>query len=75
MSKPKKKRDKKYTGRDAKPTVELVKVHRVNAVVRSNWRQWIYERRKLLRTTAIVVAVVAIVVFLIVQAFMAIGGK
>jgi len=75
MSKSKKKRDKKYAGRDAKPTQNLVKVHRVNAVVRSNWRQWVYERRKFLRTAAIVVAVVTVVVFLIVQAFMAIGGR
>jgi CHASE3 domain sensor protein len=74
MSKSKKKRDKKYTGRDAKPTQNLVKVHRVNAVVRSNWRQWIHERRKMLKRTTIIVVIVAAVIFLIVQAVMAIRG-
>ena len=73
MSKSKKKRDKKYQGRDAKPQQNLIKVHKKSAVVRSDWQQWIYDRRKFLRNTAIVVAVVGVVVFLIVQAVIAIS--
>ena len=72
MGKSKKKRDKKYSGPDAKNAGDnLVRVRRVNAVVRSDWRQWVYERRKFLRTVAIVAIVAAVVIFLIVQAVLA----
>jgi len=69
MGKPKKKRNKKYTGVDAKQTDNVVRVHKVAAVVRSPLKQWLHEHKKLLRRGAIVVTIVAVIVFLIVQAF------
>jgi negative regulator of sigma E activity len=74
MSKSKKKRNKKYTGVDAKSNDDVVRVHKVNAVVRSPFKQWLHEHKKLVRRVAIAAVVVALVAFLIVQAIMAIGG-
>jgi negative regulator of sigma E activity len=74
MSKSKKKRNKKYTGPDAKTNDGLVRVHKVNAVVRSPFQQWVHEHKKLVKRVAIAAAVVAVVVFLIVQAFIAMNG-
>ncbi|MCL2451406.1 hypothetical protein FWD20_00765 [Candidatus Saccharibacteria bacterium] len=69
MGKSKKKRNKKYAGVDAKQTDNVMRVHRVAAVVRSPLQQWLHEHRKLVRRGAIAVAIVAVVVFIIVQAF------
>jgi hypothetical protein len=52
MSKARKKRNKKYTGRDAK-TPDMVEIHRVSAVVRSPRRQWLFEHKTMLRRVGI----------------------
>jgi len=65
MSKSKKKRAKKYTGVDAKQTGSVVRVHKVAAVVRSPFKQWVYEHRKLIKRVTIAVVVVAVFVFLL----------
>jgi len=72
MSKSKKKRTKKYNGIDTKQTNNLVRVHKVNAVVRSPFKQWLHEHRKMVKNIIIAVLVVAGIVFLIVQAAIAV---
>jgi hypothetical protein len=74
MSKSKKKRNKKYTGIEAKSNDNLVRVHKVAAVVRSPFKQWVHEHKKFLKRAAIIAAVVGVVVFLIVQAFIAMSN-
>ena len=74
MGKSKKKRNKKYTGQDARVDDNSVRVHKVNAVVRGPFKQWVHEHNKFLKRTAIVVAVASVVIFLIVQAFIAISS-
>jgi hypothetical protein len=73
MSKSKKKRNKKYAGIDAKSDDNLVRVHKVNAVVRSPFRQWVHEHQKFLKRVAIATVIVGAVVFLVVQAFIALN--
>ena len=63
MAKQKKKRNKKYTGADAKNSQP--NVIRVQAVRRSPAKQWWHEKKKIVKTVAIVVAVVALLVWLI----------
>ena len=48
-----KKRDKKYTGVNAKQSTGIVRVHKVNAVVRSDFGQWIFEHKTMLKNIAI----------------------
>lgn len=74
MSKSKKKRNKKYVGIDAKSDTNLTRVHKVNAVVRSPFKQWLHEHKKFLKRVAIAVVIIGIVVFLIVQAFIAMSN-
>jgi hypothetical protein len=74
MSKSKKKRNKKYSGVDAKSADNLVRVHKVNAVVRSPFGQWLHEHKKFLRRAGVVALVVGVVVFLVVQAFIAMSA-
>lgn len=57
-----KKRNKKYTGIDAKQPTNLVRVHRVNAVVRSSFGQWLYDHRTMLKYVAIAVVVVVLII-------------
>lgn len=57
-----KKRDKKYTGVNAKQPTGIVRVHKVNAVVRSDFGQWIFEHKTMLKNIAIGVAVVVVIV-------------
>lgn len=57
-----KKRDKKYTGVNAKQSTGIVRVHKVNAVVRSDFGQWIFEHKTMLKNIAIGVAVVVVIV-------------
>jgi hypothetical protein len=71
MGKSSKKRNKKYTGPSAKDTSNLLTVHKVNAVVRSDFMQWLHDHKKLVKWSAIATAVVGVVVFLIVEAIMA----
>ena len=70
MVKRQKKRNKKYSGIDAKSNDNMVRVHRVNAVARSDFKQWIHDHQKLLKYVVIGVLVVAIVIFLIVNAIL-----
>ncbi len=73
MSKSKKKRDKKYRGVNAKQADNLVRVHKVEAVARSDRAQWFYDHRKSLRRVAIGVIIVAVIVFLVIEGFMALS--
>ena len=68
MVKSQKKRNKKYSGVDARLNDNMVRVHKVNAVVRSNFQQWIHERWKLLKRVGIGVLIAAIIIFLIINA-------
>lgn len=68
MVKSQKKRNKKYSGADAKSTQNMVRVHRVNAVVRSDFKQWIHEHRKMLKYIGIGILIVVAITLLIVNA-------
>lgn len=68
MSKSKKKRNKKYTGRDAKISTN-VQVRKIEAVNRNRLHQWIFDHKKLLKRTVIVVVVGGIFLFLMIQGF------
>lgn len=70
MAKSKKKRDKKYRGVDAKTADNVVRVHKLAAVPRSDRAQWLHDHRSLLTKIAIGVAIAAIVIFLIVNGIM-----
>ncbi|MDR0957437.1 MAG: hypothetical protein LBM09_02575 [Candidatus Nomurabacteria bacterium] len=70
MAKNQKKRNKKYTGVNAKPSTNTVRVHKVNAVVRSKSGQWAHEHRKLIKRVGIAVLIVGVIVFLIVNSIM-----
>lgn len=60
--KTKKKRNKKYTGVNAKQPSNLVRVHKVDAVVRSNTGQWLHDHWDLIKKVLIVVAVVIVII-------------
>jgi hypothetical protein len=51
-----------------------VRVHRVNAVVRSPFKQWLFEHKKFLKRLAVIVLIVGAVVFLVVQGFIALSN-
>lgn len=70
MGKSSKKRNKKYSGADAKAD-NMLRVRRVNAVVRSDFRQWLHDHKKIIKNVSIAVAVIGVITFLIVQAFIA----
>ncbi|MCL2280920.1 hypothetical protein FWC31_03485 [Candidatus Saccharibacteria bacterium] len=74
MSKSKKKRNKKYTGQDAKSDVNMIRVRKVNAIVRSPFKQWVHEHWKFLRRVTVIVVVAAVIIFLLVQAFIAMSN-
>ena len=57
-----KNRHKKYTGVNAKQPTNVVRVHKVSAVTRSNFGQWVYDHRTVLKYGAIVLVVIAVVV-------------
>ncbi len=71
MGKTSKKRNKKYSGSAAK-TDNVVRVHRVEAVVRSDFSQWIHDHKKFLRTASITTLIVGVALFFIVQGIIAI---
>jgi hypothetical protein len=74
MGKVKKKRNKKYAGRDAKTTgPQNIQVRKIEAVNRGRIKQWVFEHKKLLKRTAIVVVVGGIFLFLMIQGFMSLG--
>mgnify|MGYP007135616529 CR=1 FL=1 len=62
MTKSSKKRNKKYTGRDATRVNGLVHIHKSTAVVRSDFGQWLHEHRKTIRNIAIGLGVILLVV-------------
>ena len=64
-----KKRNKKYTGINAKQPTNLVRVHRVNAVVRSNFGQWFHDHRTIIKYGLIAVVAIALIVAGIVALF------
>ena len=57
-----KRRNKKYTGVNAKRPTNVVRVHKVDAVVRSEFSQWVYDHRTILKYGAIVLAIVVAVI-------------
>lgn len=63
MAKQKKKRNKKYTGADAKSTQP--NVIKVNAVRRSPAGQWWHEKKKIVKTATIAAAVIILLIWLI----------
>lgn len=63
MAKQKKKRNKAYSGSDAKSVTPTI--HRYQAVQRSRLGQWWYEHKKLYKPLLITVVVVAFVVWAI----------
>jgi hypothetical protein len=74
MSKSKKKRTKKYAGVDskiAKSSENVVRVHKVAAVARSDRAQWFHDHRTFLRRWTIAVVVFAVIAFLIIEAIIA----
>lgn len=63
MARNKKKRNKKYSGVDA---VDIrPRIIKVQASNRNKVSQWLYERRKLLKITAIGVVIIAVIALLI----------
>ncbi len=70
MAKAKKKRTKKYTGADAAQTRPTIT--RVQAANRSAAGQWMYERRRVFKTTGIIAGIgllIAIIVSGIISLF------
>ena len=67
MAKQKKKRNKQYTGQDAAAPVEPT-VRRYTAVDRGKFGQWWYEKKKVIKFSAIASLVVIIFVWLIFEA-------
>lgn len=63
MAKQKKKRNKKYTGPDAKSTQP--NVIRVTAVRRSPLGQWWHEKKKVVKIASIAAAVVIFIIWLL----------
>ena len=72
MSNKSKKRNKKYAGWDAKTDDSTVLVHKVSAKPRSNFQQWLFDHKKMIRNVAIVVAVVGVITFFVVQGIMSV---
>lgn len=76
MAKKRKKRNKRYTGEDAKLTGVAGQnkpvIHRYDAVQRNSVNQWVYDRRKLLKTALIALGIilfVVLIVFGLIQSF------
>lgn len=63
MTKPKKKRNKKYTGADA--ATDRPSITRVQAVSRSKTGQWVHDRKKVLKLAGKAVLVVLAIIFII----------
>ena len=67
MAKQKKKRNKKYTGSEAKVTQP--QIVRVQAVKRSKVGQWWFEKKKFAKPVLIAAGVVLVVVLLLTELF------
>lgn len=61
MSKKAKKRNKKYTGINAKQPTNLVRVHKVDAVVRSDAGQWLHDHKAPIKYGIIAVVVIILI--------------
>jgi len=61
MSKNKKKRNKKYTGIDAKIDDGLVTIRKVTAANRTPFHQWLFEKKKIIRIVAIALLAIAVI--------------
>jgi hypothetical protein len=62
MSKKSKKRNKQYTGWDARSDDSNVTVHKVTAINRSPLQQWLHEHKKPVRIVAITLGVIIVVI-------------
>lgn len=67
MSKPKKKRTKRYQGADAKNA--RPQVIRVDAVKRSKRGQWWHENKRRIYITAGIVAVIFVLIMIVIELF------
>lgn len=71
MSRRPKKRTKKYSGEDAKqfnrPSQPDTVVHRYTAVDRGPLNQWWFEHKKMVRTIAIIVGIILLIIWMIVE--------
>ena len=72
MSKNKKKRNKIYTGPGAAMTKPVIT--KIEASNRSRIAQWIFERKKALKTGAVIFAIIAFVVVIIIEIIRALNG-
>lgn len=63
MSKPKKKRNKKYTGADA--ATDRPSITRVQAVSRSKTGQWVHERKRVLKLAGTVGLIIFAIIMVI----------
>ena len=64
MGKKSKKRNKKYTGWDAKDDDTNVTVRKVTAVNRSPIKQWLHDHKKPVKIVGIVLSVIVVIVLL-----------
>ena len=76
MTKKHKKRTKRYSGEDAKTTGVAGQnkpvIHRIEAVQRHPLHQWLYERKRLIKTLSIVVGIglfLSLIIYGLVQVF------
>lgn len=69
MSKSKKKRNKKYTGIDAKNDDGMVTIRKVTAINRSPSRQWLFDHKKILKISAVAIVFVIIVTAALISLF------
>ncbi len=65
MPKQKKKRNKKYTGADAAVTRPVIT--RMEAVNRSRFGQWWFEKKRIVRPLLITTLVIGVVVWLLIE--------
>ena len=70
MGKHAKKRKAKHS--PAQRADNSIRVRRVNAVVRSDFMQWMHDNKKTIRTVAIISLVVGLILFLTIQGIMAV---
>ncbi len=70
MAKKHKKRNKRYSGEDAKLTgvagLEKPVVHRFEAKQRNPVSQWLFERKKIIRLSTITVGIITFIVIVII---------
>jgi len=64
MAKKSKKRNKKYSGWDAKSDDSNVTVHKITAVNRSPVKQWFHDHKKIVKIVSIALAVIVVIVLL-----------